>query len=322
MRRKVLRTIDALIAPAVYLAAWLLRAVRRAGVKQMPCSRAVLRRVGVFPILRHYYEPLFHPDDLMRPPVEDRRLPGLDLNTEEQLRLLGQLCWESEIRELERTARERSGEGFSFDNPVFGPGDAEFFYQLIRQLRPSILVEVGAGHSTILARTALTRNSSEDPSYRCRHICVEPYENPWLEGAGAEIVRVPLERVDKELFSGLGTQDILFIDSSHVIRPQGDVLTECLEILPILKPGVWVHFHDIFTPRDYPADWITEEVRFWNEQYLVEAFLALNREFELLAALNYLAHHHTERLASVCPVFGLNPARYEPGSFWIRRRRV
>jgi len=74
----------------------------------------------------------------------------------------------------------------------------------------------------------------------------------------------------------------LFIDSSHIIRPQGDVLFEYLEILPILNAGVFVHIHDIFTPKDYLSEWILDGKVFWNEQYLLEAFLSFNTCFKIM----------------------------------------
>ena len=91
---------------------------------------------------------------------------------------------------------------------------------------------------------------------------------------------------------------------------------EILELLPSLKIGVIVHLHDIFSPKNYLKQWLQDQVRFWNEQYLLEAFLSHNESWEILAALNYLHHNHYERLKSVAPQ--LTPAR-EPGSFYIRK---
>ena len=91
-------------------------------------------------------------------------------------------------------------------------------------------------------------------------------------------------------------------------------MTEILEILPDLAPGVIVHFHDIFSPRDYPRQWIVDEVRLWNEQYMLEAFLTHNGSWSIIAALNYLHHSHRQELVAACPL--LTSAR-EPGSFYI-----
>ncbi len=109
-------------------------------------------------------------------------------------------------------------------------------------------------------------------------------------------MRQKVKDVDVVFFSALEENDILFIDSSHMIRPEGDVLFEYLELLPTLKPGVLVHVHDIFTSRNYPREWLQDEVRMWNEQYLLEAFLTHNRNWKIIGALNYLRHNHYDNL--------------------------
>lgn len=89
-----------------------------------------------------------------------------------------------------------------------------------------------------------------------------------------------------------------------------------LELLPTLKKGVIVHLHDIFSPRNYPTDFLLKQVRFWNEQYLLEAFLSHNNTWKVMASLNYLHHKYYERLKLACPF--LMPYR-EPGSFYIQK---
>lgn len=99
-----------------------------------------------------------------------------------------------------------------------------------------------------------------------------------------------------------------------MIRPQGDVLAEYLEILPQLRSGVYVHVHDIFTPKDYPREWLTKEVKFWNEQYLLEVLLANSTRYKIVGALNHLHHHHYDSIKRVSPY--LTPER-EPGSMYF-----
>jgi len=299
----VLRVLDVLISPLVVLSALLLKVVRLAGVQNLPWSRAFLRTVGVFPIRDHYYEPLFNPKRLRRPLDQDRALPGIDWNVEGQLRLLGSLPYGGEIPDLELS-----------DN--FHAGDAEFLYGFIRLRKPRRIVEIGSGYSTLIAARALRRNREELPGYACDHLCIEPYEMSWLEQSGVRVLRKRVEEVGLAPFLELDAGDLLFIDSSHVLRPQGDVVFEYLELLPSLRPGVVVHVHDIFSPRDYPEAWVADQVRLWNEQYVLEAFLSCNRDWRVLAALNFLHHHHFEALRAACPF--LTPA-HEPGSFYIER---
>lgn len=309
---------DVVLVPLTFFSALLLKLIRRVGVYRMRISKMVLEMVGVFPIRDHYYEPMFNPRHLRRSLREDRMLPGIDFNERGQLELLERFRFGEELKGF---PREKRGElEYYYNNPNFGPGDAEFLHGLIRLYKPSTILEIGSGMSTLMARNAVAANRRDDPSYRCRHVCIEPYEMPWLGDVdGVEVLRKPVEDIDRRKFAELGKNDILFIDSSHVIRPQGDVVVEYLEILPTLRPGVLVHIHDIFTPKDYPDEWVLEQVRFWNEQYLVEAFLSFNGGFRILAALNYLRHHFPEKLAEKCPVLAETIARCEPGSLWLVR---
>ena len=115
---------DFLLAPLVFLAAWLMKLVRRVGVYRMTTSRAILRWVGVFPIRDHYYEPMFHPRHLRRPLNEPRHLPGIDLDIAGQLALLEQFDYVAELDRFPRSPAD--GTGFYYDNPNFPPGDSEF----------------------------------------------------------------------------------------------------------------------------------------------------------------------------------------------------
>lgn len=309
---------DVILLPLTFLSALLLKLIRRVGVYRMRISKMVFEAVGVFPIRDHYYEPMFNPRHLRRSLREDRGLPGIDLNLQGQLDLLARFRFGEEQM---RFPRNKRGElEYYYNNPNFGPGDAEFLYGMMRLFKPSTILEVGSGMSTLMAKNAIAANRAEQSSYHCRHVCIEPYEMPWLNKlGGVEVLRKPVEEIDRAEFASLGRNDILFIDSSHVIRPQGDVVLEYLEILPILRPGVLVHIHDIYTPKDYPDAWVIEQVRLWNEQYLVEAFLSFNGSFRVIAALNYLRHHFPERLAEKCPVLGESMIGAEPGSLWLAR---
>ncbi|MGH8325164.1 MAG: class I SAM-dependent methyltransferase [Steroidobacteraceae bacterium] len=307
------RLLDALLAVLVAPAALLLKSVRRMGLHRLVLCRRVLLGIGVLPVRRHYYEPLTDRRYLRHALEDERPLPGIDWNEGGQLAALAALRFEGELEPLLARARQDPA-GFRMDNGQFEAGDAEFLYQIIRARKPAAVVEIGSGHSSLLAQQALLRNAAEGAPGR--QVCIEPYRAPWLERAGITTVRKKVEEVDRALFRELGEGDLLFIDSSHVIRPQGDVLAEYLEILPSLAAGVIVHVHDIFSPRDYPRGWVLGELKLWNEQYLLEAFLAHNRAWKIVGALNFLKHRHYEALARVCPY--LSPER-EPGSFYIEK---
>jgi hypothetical protein len=312
LKRGLLPVIDLVLTPVVYPAAWLLRQIRAVGVDRMPLCRSALLKMGVFPIRSHYYEPQFDMSALAHGLDEPRPLPGIDWNVQEQIALLNSMSFADELAD---TPREKAEDlTFYLNNGSFGSGDAEFWYQLVRLKKPRRIFEVGSGNSTLAAIQAIRRNQAEDPGYACKHVCIEPYEAPWLERSGTSVVRSKVEELDISFFSELAENDVLFIDSSHMIRPEGDVLFEYLELLPTLQKGVIVHIHDIFSPRNYLADWLVEKVLFWNEQYLLEAFLTHNSSWAIIGALNYLHHN---RLEAAAPFL---TREREPGSFYIQKR--
>lgn len=315
LKQRLLPVVDVALTPFVYPAAWLLRKVRAEGVERMPSCRSVLLKMGVFPIRDHYYEPQFDLRTTRRPLAQERPLPGIDWNVDEQMALLHSMCFADELADTPVDKPEHLD--FYLNNGLFEAGDAEFWYQLVRLKKPRRIFEVGSGNSTLAAIQAIRRNQVEDSAYACKHVCIEPYEMPWLERTTASVVRKKVEDVDVTFFSELEEDDVLFIDSSHIIRPEGDVLFEYLELLPTLNRGVIVHVHDIFSPRNYPEQWLVDRVRLWNEQYLLEAFVTHNSSWAIIGSLNYLRHHHYESLKSVAPF--LTPDR-EPGSFYIQKR--
>jgi len=285
----------------------------------MPLSKNTLCRIGVFPIRDHYYEPLFNPASLRRSLREDRLLPGIDLNIQEQLTTLNSFAFAEELTRFPLDDPGGNKKVFYYHNGAYVSGDAEYLYGMIRLFKPLRFIEVGSGFSTLMTIEAIRMNQRIDPEYRCEMICIEPYEQPWLDDLGVTVVREPVEKGHRHMFAALERNDILFIDSSHMIRPQGDVLYLYQEVLPSLKPGVFVHIHDVFTPKDYLDDWVLKHVLFWNEQYFLEAFLTFNSEFHVTGALNYLAHNYREQLAEKCPIFAMEASECEPGAFWIRR---
>jgi predicted O-methyltransferase YrrM len=311
-----LTLIDIALIPVVATASLALRLVRQTGFGRMPLTLKVFRKVGIYPVLDHYYEPLFNPAHLRKPLSEDRELSGIDWNVAEQLDLLKRFNFNDELTAfpIERQADHE----FFYRNGFFESGDAEYLYNMIRLFKPKRIFEIGSGRSTLLAASAIKANRGEDPAYQCEHLCIEPYEVEWLEELGVTVVRKPVELIDTSLFGQLEENDILFIDSSHMIRPQGDVLFEYFEILPILRSGVLIHIHDIFSPKDYLEEWIQSGC-FWNEQYLLEAFLSYNSQFKIVGALNFLKHHYPDELTAACPVLGQQLESREPGSFWLKR---
>jgi predicted O-methyltransferase YrrM len=309
--------LDIVLSPFTLLASVLLFAIRKMRIVHMPVSKWIFKKVGVFPITNHYYEPLFD-DRLLKLPLDrDRFLPGINWNDQEQLQLLNTFQFQNELAAIPYR-KSHADFSFYYDNPSLRPGDAEYLYCMVRHFMPSRIIEIGSGYSTLMVQKAVSDIRIQDPDYRMEHICIEPYEMPWLEKTGVRVLRQLVEEVQPDLFKSLGEHDILFIDSSHMVRPQGDVLFEFLELLPNLQKGVIIHVHDIYSPRDYPKELLVEDVMFWNEQYILEAFLSCNPEFKIIGALNYLKTHYAREMYAKLPVLG--KMRDEvPGSFWIKK---
>jgi len=298
--------------PFTFFSALWLKYVRKVGIGRV--EDYILMKIGLLPIIDHYYQPMVNPKKhLIKSLREDRELPGINFNTTEQLNLLLKFNFDEELEKFPLEKSEKLE--FYYNNGSYCSGDAEYLYNIIRHFKPLKTIEIGCGSSTLMMRNAILQNTTENNNYQCQRICIEPYEQPWLENEGVKLIRKRLETIDKSFFQKLEANDILFIDSSHIIRPQGDVVFEYLEILPTLKPGVLVHIHDIFTPKDYLNEWVYKH-SLWNEQYLLEAFLTFNEQFKIIGALNYLSHNYRKELSDKCPVFSKQVER-EPGAFWI-----
>ena len=295
---------------------FVLLAFRRIGASRLPLCRKILKKIGIFPIRRHYYEPLFDYRGCEKTlQSADRSLHGIDFRIEQQKKVLHCLKYGHEITaKLVEGVFKKIHQGHVTS---FAGGDADILYQMIRYKKPRRFYEIGSGASTDIAKVALAMNCSEDSRYECDHICIDPFhpaDKTKEAVTNFQVIEKRVEEVDISLFSDLVENDILFIDSSHIIRPGGDVLREYLEILPSLNAGVVVHIHDIFSPKHYLQRWMTEDVLFWNEQYILEAFLTQNSQWDVYLALNYLCKNSYQDLKRCSPLLREDS---EPGSLWI-----
>jgi len=195
-------------------------------------------------------------------------------------------------------------------NKGFNPLDAAILYAMIRRNKPRRIVEIGSGMSTVVILSAI-----RDGRITSSLTCIEPYLPDYLEQHRDEITEIiekPLQEVSPDLFTGLERDDVLFIDSTHVVRFDSDVVYEVLEILPQLKEGVIVHVHDIFFPDNYPENWLTRFRYFWAEQYMLQAFLCMNHSFKIEVPL-----HAVKNLVSLENF--LENDETPTGSLWMRR---
>jgi hypothetical protein len=263
----------------------------------------------------HFYQPI--PDTQSLPEtLWDRpsKLVGIDMNDSVQIDLLRRR-FRKFRNEYEQLPTEPTGTPTKFylNNGLFDGMDALVAYCMVRHFQPQLIIEIGSGFSSLLLGQAVVKNCNS------KLICIEPFPQDFLRVGFPglySLIEKKVQDIDLDFFSKLGRGDILFIDSSHTIKIGGDVNYLFLDVLPRLKPGVIVHVHDVSLPFDYTHEWVIERLRFWTEQYLLQAFLAFNSEFEVLMANCYLSFFHEQDVKLAFPNL---PSRGR-GSFWMRRK--
>ena len=260
----------------------------------------------------HFYEPIPDTQSLHETLwSEPSELVGIDMNESMQLDLLRNHF--SKFRgEYETVSAEPpAGQLWPFRGT-----DVLIAYCMVRHFQPRRIIEVGSGFSSLVLGQAAAKNKSS------ALICIDPFPGELLRNASIpalqSLIETKVQDLDVEFFSQLDPGDILFIDSSHAVKIGGDVNYLFLEVLPRLNPGVIVHVHDIFFPFEYRRHWVLDEFRFWTEQYLLQAFLTFNSEFEVLLANYYLSRYHKEHLRAAFP----DLPRWIGGSFWMRRKTI
>lgn len=267
-----------------------------------------------------FYYPIPDTRDL-KDELWDQRseMVGVDLNESGQIALLEMFAAKFSA-EYAQFPREKTNvpHQYFLKNTYFVSVDAEILYCMIRHFKPRRIFEIGSGHSTYLAAQAVRQNETE--GFSCELAAFEPYPNDVLkEGFPglSRLVETRIENVSLSEFSSLEANDILFVDSSHSLKIGSDVHCEFLEIIPRLQKGVIIHVHDIFLPVEYPKEWVLNDHKFYNEQYLLQAFLAFNDSFEVLWAGSFMHLKHPQRLRAAFKSYDYG----SPGSFWMRKIR-
>jgi hypothetical protein len=242
-------------------------------------------------------------------------LPGIALDRAEMIR-----TWKGLLPFLAGIPFPgRSGPDFRyyFDNPAYSWGDGSILHAMLRFYRPKRLIEIGSGWSSACTLDTVERYLES----ACELTFIEPHPQLLrdLLGNAAHRVRIlemPVQQVPGTIFEALEDGDILFVDSTHVLRTGSDVCTELFDILPRLASGVLVHIHDIFWPFEYPRQWVVQENRSWNELYAIRAFLAHNDVWRIVLFNDYLAKLERGMIEATYPQFMRNSG----GALWLQRR--
>jgi hypothetical protein len=271
-------------------------------------------KMGFYIIPVHFYEPIPCSQDLLlnsKKIWQSSELFGIDMNDKVQLEFLCQVFpqYTSEYESLNSELTKGD----------LGAVDKAALYTMVRHFRPSKIIEIGSGASTYIFTKAIIANKQDNLSPE--YIVVDPYPSKTVKKIVQEnnftLIQDKCENLDLGFFSQLKSGDLLFIDSTHVVKTGGEVNFLLLDVLPRLPKGVIVHFHDIFLPFEYPEIWVLKEHKFWTEQYLLQAFLICNNSFEVLLGCSYAHSKYSEKLELAIPDY--DPKSMPSGSFWLRR---
>jgi hypothetical protein len=309
VRRKTRTVLELAALPLLYGGLYVARLYRPSFHRTSPHLYRAADRLGVYPVIDHYHDPPVRVADAHR---RQRRL-RVDMREREQLALLEQLRFGEELKAI-RTTPDGSLSPY-YDNAAFAPADAQIYHSLIRHFLPRRVVEIGAGESTRFAAHAVALNASD--GHAAELTAVEPFEAAYLEELGASVIRQRVEDMGIDFFTNLEPNDFLFIDSSHLPRPGGDVPFLLLEMIPALPSEVVLHVHDVFTPHDYPTEW-SRRRWFWTEQYVVEALLTGNPHLEVVLSVSYLTERYPREFAAACPVSAAHDDGPTASSIWLR----
>lgn len=292
--------------------------LRRAGRGlALRITRAAAHALGHDLVRRNIYSPLPRADALGADLWSRRAsLVGLELDVCADLRFLEEDL-APYMSELSPPGEPAFPGDFELWNGYYQSVDVEVLYAMIRHLKPRRVLEIGSGSSTLVTASACSRNAADGRPAEFVAIDPEPRRSlPSVPGL-SRVERVRAEDVPLDRYLELESNDVLFVDGSHVVKTGSDVNFVILEVLPRLRPGVAVHFHDIFLPYEYPPAWY-DRGTYLTEQYLLHAFLIGNRDYRVVFAAHALVRDHRERVSELIPSLRARDDHF-PAAFWIAR---
>jgi predicted O-methyltransferase YrrM len=290
-------------------------------VKSVPLIKKLYTQIeqeGVYPA-GHYYSPIPSKEDVFAYVKTNKplscELPGIDLNEEAQRATLKDYI--SFYHELPFAEKQSTRHRYYYDNTWFSYSDAIFLYSFLRKYTPKRIVEIGSGYSSAVILDTIDAFFTQRPDLTF----VEPYPERLLgllrdqDRQQVKLLQQTVQTVPLEVFMALESGDLLFIDSSHVVKCGSDLHFLFFEVLPHLKPGVIVHFHDVFYPFEYPTEWMLEG-RYWNENYFLRAFLSYNSAWNIQFFNTYVHFICGDIIREKMPLCAKNPG----GSLYIQRK--
>jgi hypothetical protein len=282
-------------------------------------ARRAAERAGIQFVVRSFYSPIPQLRELPAD-VWARRseMAGIELDLDRQAKLVERdlAPYAAELGAPEHGSG-RPDELF-LANGSYEYVDAEVLYAMVRHLKPARILELGSGYSTLVMAAAAEANASDGTETALESY--DPFPHVVTEGSPGlrTLHSTSAQEVPISMFEALGTGDLLFVDTTHSVKLGSDVNRIVLDVLPRLGEGVIVHFHDVFLPYEYPRYFYEGLGMYWTEQYLLQAFLSLNRDYEVLLALHALARERPPALEATIPSWQQRPGW--GASFWVRRR--
>ena len=267
----------------------------------------------------HYYSPIASLSEVRSNEerifgIIEEEIPGVDLWEAEQLDLLNH--FRKYYAELPFGSYKQENLRYCFENPSYSYSDAIFLYCMMRHIRPKKIVEVGSGYSScvILDTNELFFGNEISCTF------IDPYPQLLLsliknsDKDRIEILQKRLQDIEVEKFCMLSAGDMVIIDSTHVSKVDSDVNYIFFKLLPHTNRGIYVHFHDVFYPFEYPKEWIYEG-RAFNEDYMLRAFLQYNKAFKVVLFNHFMELFHRDKFLKEMPLCLKNCG----GSIWIKR---
>jgi hypothetical protein len=270
----------------------------------------------------HFYSPIVNVKEIKDKEntifvIKSNKITSLNLNENEQLDLLSKFS--SLYSTIPFSDEKKNDLRYYFKNGFYSYSDGIFLNLVIRFFKPKKVIEIGSGFSSavMLDTNELFFENSINFTF------IEPYPERLFslfkdkDKNKHEVIIKVLQNVNLELFDNLQENDILLIDSTHVSKTGSDVNLILFEILPRLKKGVLIHFHDIFYPFEYPKEWVINRNGFgWNEDYILKAFLMYNNQFKIIMFNTFMEHFHKDWFLEKMP----NCLKNEGGSIWLQKQ--
>ena len=253
----------------------------------------------------HFYSPLPNIEDIseLYQKIDKFQNPTcIDINRDKQVELLKQFQKYVSVVPFGDGFKKNNTRYFFNGNEWYSYGDAIILFCMINYFKPKQLVEVGSGYSSLV-----TLDTCELLNLKTKITFIEPFPDLLLsllsdrDDPEKLLLRKEIQTVNLSLFEDLNSGDILFVDSSHVVKFASDVLFILTEVLPRLKPGVIIHFHDVFWPFEYPLEWL-EQGFAWNEAYFLKALLTNNKNYEILYFNDYMGQMHQDLVKQYMPL--------------------